>query len=255
MRKIFIIFFISPLLLLLLYIFVGIWQYPDLLPTSYSFRSINFFIRNSNKILLSTLSSLTYSLFVVLLSFLLTILPASFLGTNNFKGKSLLEAILLSPVLIPSITFSMGIHWILIKIGLSNTFFGVVLVLTMFSYPYMLRSLTTGFMLYPRDLDVCAKNLGANLFFRIRKIHIPLLLPSIISGGTIVFLSSFSSYFILFLIGGGRVLSLTGYLFPFLKSEDLNISSLLSIIFLIVPLLLFVLIEILFRRIKYEKKL
>lgn len=255
MKKVFYVVFILPVILLILYIFVGIWQYPDLFPTTYSLRSIDFFIRNLTPILLSILSSLTYSVLVVLLSFLLTILPASFLANNNFKGKNLLEALLLSPVIIPSITFSMGIHWILIKIGLSNTYLGVIIVLTMFSYPYMLRSLTTGFMLYPQELDICAKNLGANLFFRIQRVHIPLLLPSIISGGTIVFLSAFSSYFILFLIGGGRVISLTGYLFPFLQSEDLNISSLLSIIFLVVPLLLFTLIELIFRRIKYEKEL
>lgn len=253
MKKIFILFFIFPILLLLLYVFVGIWQYPNLLPESLNLRSFDFLMRNRWQIALSTLSSLSYSLLVVILSFLLTILPASLLSNKDLKGRGIIEGLLLSPVLIPSITFSMGIHWILIKIGVANTYFGVIIVLTIFSYPYMLRSLITGFMLYPKNLDICGKNLGANIFYRIKSIHIPMLLPSIISGGTIVFLSAFSSYFILFLIGGGRVLSLTAYLFPFLKSENSNISSLLSIIFLIIPLLLFMLTEILFRRIKYEK--
>ncbi len=253
MKKAFVIFFLIPPIFLIFYVFVGIWKYPDLLPRSYSFRAVEFLVKNITPISLSLLSSLSFSILSVLFSLIITILPASYLARNEFPGKNILEALLLSPVLIPSITFSMGIHWVLIKIGLSDSFLGVTVVLTMFSYPYLLRSLIAGFGLYSPNFDICAKNLGANLFTRIIKLHIPMLLPSIISGGTVVFLSSFSSYFLVFLIGGGRVNSFTGYLVPFLKSEDLNISSLLSIIFLIIPIILFVLIELMQRRIKHEK--
>ncbi|MGL1890372.1 MAG: ABC transporter permease subunit [Spirochaetaceae bacterium] len=254
MKKIFVLFFLIPPLFLVFYIFVGIWKYPDLLPRSYNLRGIKFLVKNINPITLSIFTSLGFSLLSVVFSLLITILPASYLARNEFVGKSILEALLLSPVLIPSITYSMGIHWIFIKLGLSDSFIGVTIVLTMFSYPYLLRSLIAGFSLYSHNLDVSAKNLGANLFTRIVKVHLPLLLPSVISGGTVVFLSSFSSYFLVFLIGGGRVNSFTGYLVPFLRSEDLNISSVLSIIFLLIPIVLFTLIEVLHRRLLHEEK-
>lgn len=253
MKRFLIILFILPICLLLLYSISGIWVYPSLLPSTINFRGFSFISNNYRDLLQSIGVTLSYSLCTVVLSFVLTILPASFLSRNNFLGKGLLQGFLLSPVLIPSITFSMGLHWLFIKVGLSDTFFGVVLILTLFSYPYMLRSLITGYSAYSINYDICGKNLGGNIFFRIVHIHLPLLLPSIISGSTIVFLSSFASYFLVFLIGGGRVKSFTGYLIPFLQSEDLNISSILSIIFLIIPLILFVLIERFVKKKRFEK--
>ncbi|MDA3948212.1 MAG: hypothetical protein PF508_03215, partial [Spirochaeta sp.] len=56
-------------------------------------------------------------------------------------------------------------------------------------------------------------------------------------------LVAFSEYFLVFLIGGGAVPSFTGYLFPFLSSGDRTISAALTLLFLIVPMVLFVLID------------
>lgn len=70
----------------------------------------------------------------------MTILPAKTLAFSSFRGKNLLEGLLLLPALVPAMTFSMGLHFIFIKIGLADTAPGVILVLSMISYPYMLRA-------------------------------------------------------------------------------------------------------------------
>jgi ABC-type spermidine/putrescine transport system permease subunit II len=108
----------------------------------------------------------------------------------------------------------------------------------------MLRALTAGFIAYGEEYALCSKNLGAGFFRTLFHVELPLLLPSIISGGTIVFLVSFSEYFLVFLIGGGVVPSYSGYLFPFLNSSELSIASLLTLIFMIVPFILFMTIEV-----------
>ena len=78
---------------------------------------------------------------------------------------------------------------------------------------------------------------------RLLKVELPLLLPSIVAGGTVVFLVAFSEYFLVFLIGGGTVNSYTGYLFPFLNSSDRSVASILSLIFMGIPILLFLIID------------
>jgi putative spermidine/putrescine transport system permease protein len=90
----------------------------------------------------------------------------------------------------------------------------------------------------------CAANLGAGRLRVLWQVELPLLIPAIIAGGTVVFLVSFSEYFLVFLIGGGRVPSFTGYLFPFLASSDRSTGAALTLLFLLVPLGLFGLVEL-----------
>lgn len=58
-----------------------------------------------------------------------------------------------------------------------------------------------------------------------------------------VFLVAFSEYFLVFLIGGGSVASYTGYLFPYLSGGDRTLGSVLTLLFVVVPLVLFVLLD------------
>jgi len=54
---------------------------------------------------------------------------------------------------------------------------------------------------------------------------------------------AFSEYFLVFLIGGGAVDSFTGYLYPFITSSDRSLGAALSLLFLIPPILLFMVLE------------
>lgn len=245
--------FILPVVLLFIYSFSGIWQYPDLLPEVISTRGFEYLFSQVEPILGSIGSSILYSLAAVGVTLVMCIGPAAVLARYDFKGRTLLEALFLAPVLVPAITFSMGIHYLFIRIGLSDNFLGIVLVLSIYSYPYMLRALVAGFKTFSSDYKTCAENLGAGPFDRILKVELPLLLPAIISGGTVVFLVAFSEYFLVFLIGGGAVPSFSGYLFPLLNSSDRTVASLLTLFFLIVPLVLFFLIDLTVTRL-YRKR-
>lgn len=238
-----ILFFVLPPAILLIYSFAPVWNYPDVIPKNFGSGSFNFVFSQRSEILISLASSVTYSLSTVIFTIIITILPAQVFARKKFKGRVFLETILIAPALLPSMSFAMGAHYVFLKTGLSDSFIGLVLILSTVSYPYMLRALTAGFIAYGEEYALCSKNLGAGFFRTIFQVEIPLLLPSIISGGTIVFLVSFSEYFLVFLIGGGIVPSYSGYLFPFLNSSELSIASLLTLIFLVVPFLLFIAIE------------
>jgi len=219
------------------------WMFPDVLPAAASSRGIELLVDNRGDIAQSMISSTGYSLATVALSFLLSVLPASVLARYEFHGRFMLEALFLSPVLVPAITYGMGIHFLFIRVGLADTVLGVVLVLTAAAYPYMLRALIAGFQQIPTEIDTCAANLGATLLRRVLVVHIPLLGPAILAGGSVVFLVAFSEYFLVFLIGGGSVASYTGYLFPYLSGGDRTLGSVLTLLFVVVPLLLFLVLD------------
>lgn len=235
--------FVAPMVVLVINAGAARWTFPDLLPAAASTRGVELLVENRGDIARSLISSTLYSAATVVLAFLLSVLPASVLARYEFRGRFVLEALFLSPVLVPAITYGMGIHFLFIRIGLADTVTGVVLVLTAVAYPYMLRSLIAGFQQIPPEMDACAANLGASLLRRLVVVHIPLLGPAILAGGSVVFLVAFSEYFLVFLIGGGSVASYTGYLFPFLSGGDRTLGSVLTLLFVVVPLVLFLLLD------------
>jgi len=232
-----------PLLVLAGYSIAPGWTFPDIIPSRFDARAFEYLGSQAPSVLRHMASSVLYSLLTVCLTLMLCLSPAHHFARCDFRGKATLEGLFLAPALVPVMTFSMGVHSLFIRLGLADTFMGVVLVLTTFSYPYMLRALVAGYQAIGPEYEQCARNLGAGFLTRLLRIELPLLVPSIIAGGSVVFLVAFSEYFLVFLIGGGAVDSFTGYLFPFLTSSDRSVGSLLTLLFLAVPVSLFVLVE------------
>lgn len=235
--------FVFPLGVLGLYAASSAWSFPDVLPASFDLRSLNYLLVHRSDIAVSLAASCGYSFGAVVVTLLLTILPAKLFARTRFTGKQFLEGLFLAPALIPPMAFAMGAHYIFLYLGISDTFIGVVLILSLYTYPYMLRALTAGFQTYGEEFALCARNIGASTLRTLWTVEIPLLLPAIVAGGTIVFLVSFSEYFLVFLIGGGTVPSYSGYIFPLLNSSDKSVASLLTLLFVLVPILLFVVID------------
>lgn len=236
-------FFLLPIALLLLYSFAGRWSFPALIPDTFNLRTLVYFKENWAMIGLHMGSSVLYALEAVGLSIIFSLMPAEFLSRNDFRGKKLLESLLLAPCVLPAMTFSVGIHLAFIWTGLADTHFGVALILAVYSYPYMLRALILGYHKIGTDLSACAQNLGAGYWQILWTIEIPMLLPALVAGGSIVFLVAFSDYFLVFLIGGGAVPSYAGYLFPFLNGSDWSLASGLTLLFVVPPLVLFVVLD------------
>jgi putative spermidine/putrescine transport system permease protein len=237
------ILFVMPVIVLVLSSLAPGWRFPNVWPEAFSLRALSYLLQHKDQILVALGSSFLFSLMTVLTTLGMCLMPASVFARREFRGKSLLEGLLLTPALVPPMTFAMGLHFLFIKWSLADTLIGVVLVLAMFSYPYMFRALVAGFQTMGEDYRTCAHNLGAGLLRILLTVEMPLLLPAIIAGGSVVFLVAFSEYFLVFLIGGGNVPSFTGQLVPLLNSSDRSLASILTLIFLFLPVALFVILD------------
>lgn len=228
------------------------WRFPQVWPDTFSLKGVAYLLRHQERILGALLSSFLFSLATVGVTLCMCLKPAALFARQTFPGKALLEGLLLTPALVPPMTFAMGLHFLFIKVSLADTWPGVVLILAMFSYPYMFRALKAGFSAMGEDFGICARNLGASPRAVLFRVELPLLLPAVIAGGSVVFLVAFSEYFLVFLIGGGSVASFTGTLFPLLASSNRSLAAILTLIFLVLPILLFLVLDIalmrLFRR-------
>lgn len=243
-----VIVFVTPVVVLLLYSVAGIWRFPSVFPETLSLRAFEYVWSQRSQLLGAIGSSILIAGATVVLTVLFTLRPASFLAKHRFPGQPLVESLLLAPALVPSITFSVGLQVIFLRLRLIDQSAGVILALSAFSYPYMLRALIAGYEVYGEEYSWCAANLGAGRLRRLLRIEIPLLIPSLVAGGTVVFLVAFTEYFIVFLIGGGAVPAITAIMFPFLNSADWQIASALILVFMFAPLALFLVVDLTVKR-------
>lgn len=165
------------------------------------------------------------------------------LGIYKFPGKGFIKLLLLAPLIVSPVAIGMGIHGTFIRLGLTNTELGVVLIHLFPGIPYGIRIFTNVFEMVGNRLEEQGKVLGANglqVFFHLT---LPTILPGVISAGSMIFIISFSQYFLTFLIGGGNVITFPLMMVPYIQSGDRMMAASYSAVFIVATLIALVAIE------------
>lgn len=207
------------------------WAYPSLAP-QFGARAWNYIV--SQKSIISALfTSIGLSGIVTLISLIVGLPAARALGMYRFKGKKAVELIITLPAIVPSLAVIMGLQIIFIKIGLINSFLGVVIVHLIPTMPYMVMYLSSTFQDYQVAYEEQARVLGASTFKSFTLVTIPIIWPGIVVGSLYSFLVSWSQYLLTIMIGGPTVRTLPTILFAFLGSGDNAVSSAVSLVFIL----------------------
>lgn len=221
-----------PLAVLLVWSFARNWPWPDLIPGTFGLRGYAYIFSTHSKSIQTLLFSFWLSLVVTIVTLAISIPAAKALGVYSFKGREFIKLFILTPIIVPTVAVAMGLHTAFIKMGLANTFIGVVLVHLIPCLPYGVRILTNVFEITGESLEMQARVLGASPFQTFVNITLPMIIPGIVSAGSLIFIVSFSQYFLTFLIGGGRIVTFSMMMFPFIQSGDRMMASSYSIIFI-----------------------
>ena len=116
---------------------------------------------------------------------------------------------------------------------------GAVLLGMVYNFiPFMILPIYTVLTKMNQDLINAASDLGANKYYIFKKITLPLSLPGVLSGITMVFMPAVSTFVISNLLGGGQYM-LIGNLIEtqFTTMGNWNFGSAISIIMMIIILL------------------
>jgi len=227
---------VIPLLIIIIWSFTKNWPWPSLFPNELGIRGWKYFFEPSSKSIKALFFSVYLSLVVTTLTIVITLPASKALALYNFKGKKIVELMTIAPLIVSPVAVGMGIHLSFIKLGLANTFIGVVLVQLIPCIPYSVMILKNVFKITGEALEMQARVLGASPLQTFIKITFPIISPGIISAGSIVFTVSFSQYFLTLLIGGGRVITFPMLMFPFVQSGDRMMASVYSIVFILATL-------------------
>ncbi len=231
----------APIIPQIIWSFAFRWFFPALLPTEWSLRPWSYVFSASSKVGEGLFNSLVIALLVSALSILVGLPAARALAFNQFRFKSLIEWLLMVPIIVPGIVSVMGIHIIFILLGLTDTIIGVALVHLIPSVPYLILVMTSVFANYGTDLEDTARTLGASPARVWWFVTLPAILPGLLVATMFTFLISWGQYITTVLIGGGTIITLPMVLFPFISGGNQANASAISLVFVAPAVLLLVL--------------
>lgn len=222
---------ILPMLPLAIWSFSFRWYFPDILPSSLSLRAWKYVFSEASKAPQAVVRGGEISLVATLLSLIIGIPAGRALGLHNFRGKRLVQFLILAPTIIPPLSVAMGIHVAFIRYGLAAKTLGVMLVHLIPTTPYVVMVMASVFANYDPEYEEQARTLGAGPLRTFVHITLPAILPGIMVGGMFAFIISWGQYVLTLLIGGGRVITLPLLLFSFAGSGDNAVTAALCVLF------------------------
>ncbi len=231
-----------PLLFLILWSFTDRLPWPAVFPGELSLHTWQR-VFGQDQFLGSVAVSLCISMAVTVLTVVISIPAAYAISQYAFKGKALIWVMLLMPLILPSISISIGLHLVFLKLGLTDTYLGVILSHLIMTVPYAVKILTYNFDLLGKGLKEQAAVLGASTFDTVRYVYMPNMRTAVSLSSILVFIVSFSIYLLTFLIGGGTVKTLPILLFPIMQSGNRTEISVYSLVFILTAMAATFLIE------------
>ena len=224
------VFVIIPLILVLVYAFRG---------EDGSFTIDNFVKVFTN---VKNLSQLGNTLVLAAISTAICLLiayPVAFvLASSPFNKMAILALLFIIPMWINFLLRILALKSLLAIIGIGNGYWAAVIGMVYDFFPYMLLPIYTVLLNMDKSYVEASKDLGANGAITFFKVTLPLSLPGVISGVSMMFMPIFSSYAITDMMGDASV-SVIGAKIDTLFTQangDYGYGSALSFIILLIVL-------------------
>lgn len=112
----------------------------------------------------------------------------------KFPLKTLIEGILVSPLVIPHFTVGLGFLILAAQIGWSRGFAVVVICHVVLVLPFVLRSIYVSLKNLDQSYELAASSLGATPLRVLLTITLPLLVPGLVSGWLFAAILSFNEF-------------------------------------------------------------
>lgn len=149
--------------------------------------------------------------------FIVGVSIARIVSRNAFRGKSILEAMIMLPLVLPPTVVGFGLLYLFGKNGFIGkfllttfdfqvvfTWYAVIIAAVVVSFPLMYQSASAAFQQYDPNVENAALTMGASKFKVFMTISFPLAWPGLLSGLVLSFARALGEF--------GATLMIAGYI-------------------------------------------
>lgn len=196
----------------------------------------------------ATLLSVWIGVVVTVLASALGTAAAIGLVRGNFPGKRVINALILSPLIVPGIIVAIGIYFFYVRMRIVGSPLAIVFAHTALAAPYVVINVSATLYGFNERLEHAALNLGATRWQAFRYVTLPIIRPGIIAGAVLAFITSFDELIIALFISGSSAVTLPRKMWDSVRYAIEPTLAAVSTVTIIISIAAFVSAEILRRR-------
>lgn len=176
-------------------------------PKEFSFRLYREFFAGPEWVA-ATIESTIVAIGATVLSVATGVPVAYAIMRSRLMGMRFIRALVLMPILVPSIVFGLGLYLYFARVGISGTTLAIVLGHAVHTLPFVVIVTTAGLRQVDVKIEIAAQVLGASVIRTFFSVVVPIIMPSILAAGLFAFLISFDEVVIAWFLTSPRAMTL-----------------------------------------------
>jgi putative spermidine/putrescine transport system permease protein len=178
--------------------------YPTFPPQGFTWKWFQRFLAMEGFMESVWLSSMV-ALSTMAISSVLGTFAALGIGRWRFFGRTSISTFMMLPILFPATVMGLSLLIFFSAIGLSGSFYGLVIAHTIVATPFVIRMVTASLGEFDPAVEEAARNLGAGWWRTFFLITLPLIRPGLLAGAMISFIISFDELVVTLFLAGPRL--------------------------------------------------
>ncbi|MET8352127.1 ABC transporter permease [Micromonospora sp. NPDC005206] len=187
----------------------------------------------------STLNSVQIGLLVTALSVVLGVLASLAMVRGRYPLRAAVSGLVLAPVLVPYVIVGLAVYAAFLRLGLTQTTLGFVLVHTALAVPFVVINVSAALVSFDRRLEMAASGLGAGRLSTCFRVTLPIIAPSVLAGALFAFITSFDEVVTSIFLAGPELTTLPVQMWSGVRVQIDPTVAAVSTMLLLVTLALF----------------
>ncbi|MBV8049155.1 MAG: ABC transporter permease [Paludibacterium sp.] len=146
-------------------------------------------------------------------------LAAVGLTRAEFRGKSLIMFVLISPMVVPVVIIGVASYLFFAPLGMDNSYLTLILEHAALGVPFVIITVTATLQGYNHNLTRAAASLGAAPLIAFCRVTLPLIAPGVISGALFAFATSFDEVVVTLFLAGPEQATLPRQMFSGIREN------------------------------------